>query len=341
MPISFTGRIRSMETRLFIPHDSPTTKTDGEHILAKCLQTSNNMLKRFVLNVVFQPLHPDPPINDSGYPNRHILKIDLPEDQLEGALSPIADLWLKGMYFNWESQVYHRLISLRLDHTDPYSISEIKLMSILESSPRLRFIDIELIITRSVDSPDLLPMHLPDLELLVGDSSLLRLIRPGSNELTVTIADSNPEVLYEDLVKGFFSCANLVYFCNRNFLHNISDVCHLLSIAPRLRGLGLSHITLNGILPDPTPRTLDTLYLLNQCVLERHLLDQMISGWAINRVFFRRASYHIRDEERIPYYTLEGELSNLSTKGIKLEFAPEAGSWSPPMDVFLGPPRRD
>ncbi|KAG8682669.1 hypothetical protein FRC11_014573 [Ceratobasidium sp. 423] len=288
----------------------------------------------------FQPPHPDGPNNGSEDRNRRILKIDLPDDQLEGTLFLITDLWLRGAYFKWGSKAYHGLVSLRLDRAVSCSISEIELMNILESSPRLRFVDIDMSITRTVSSLGLRPMHLPDLELLVGDAALLRLIRSGSNELTVTIIGAGPEVLSNASVKDFFSCANLVTFYSRTSLRNISEVCHLLSIAPHLRGLAISHTTLTGTLPDmtPPPGALDTLYLLNECVLERSLLETMVDRWRIRRVLFRRASFHLRDDERIPYYTLEGELSSLSERGIQLEFAPEAGSWGHPMELFLGPP---
>ncbi|KAG8731306.1 hypothetical protein FRC11_004540 [Ceratobasidium sp. 423] len=285
-----------------------------------------------------QPPHTDGPNNDSEDLSRHSLKIGLPDDQLEEALSPINDLWLRGAYFKWESKAYHRLVSLRLERVASCSISEVELMNVLGSSPKLRFVDIDLIIIRTVESPDLLPTHLPDLELIVGNTSLLGLIRPGSNELTVTILDSNSGLFHDASVRGFFSCANLVTFCSMRTLCTTSAICHLLSIAPRLRGLAISHTTLDGTLPDMTPHTLDTLYLLNECVLEQTLLQEMIERWGIKRVVFQHASYHSSGEERVPYYQLKENLPALSLRSVQLEFAPKVPDWGPPMELLLGPP---
>ncbi|KAG8730267.1 hypothetical protein FRC11_007135 [Ceratobasidium sp. 423] len=346
IPTTFSGRIRSLEARLFIPRDSSTKGTDAESLLAECLLATGKTLQRFELSVAFEPPEPvssddagdaDDGRDDREDPDRHILKKVLPDDLGDGLLS-ITNLWLKGSYFNWKSRAYHGLVSLRLDpSTDSPPISELEFINILEASPRLRFIDIDMLISRKVDAPYLLPVHLPDLELLVGDASLLRLIRPGSNELTVTITNCHSKVIYEALVKGFFSCANLVNFYSMNFLERVSEVCYLLSMAPRLRGLALTDIKFEGVLPDLTPHTLDTLYLLDGCTLERYSLEDMIETWALRRVVFPRASYYVRGEDPAPTCLIENHFSDLSARGILLETIPGGGNWGPHMELFLGP----
>ncbi|KDN47795.1 hypothetical protein RSAG8_03215, partial [Rhizoctonia solani AG-8 WAC10335] len=345
IPVPFIGRIRSLEMRLYDPYHSYIDKRDGEYLLATCLKASKNMLKRLALHLV-PSLY-----NNSECPNPHSLNTD----KLEDALAPITDLWLGGVYFNWGSKAYHGLVSLRLDHTNSYPISEIQLASILESSPQLRWIEIQLEITRTIDGPYLPPVHLPDLELVVGVTALLRLIRPGSKELTVSIIDTNSKVPYDAALNDFFSCANLVNFYSDRFLQNTSDVCRLISIAPGLRGLAMSHADLLDTLPDMTYTPLDTLYLLDGCVLERYLLEDMIDRWAIKKLVVLIDTYIVHDgkatllyhlrEEYSGYEEFSGlqeEFSSLLSSGVQLEFHIQSysPSWSPPMNLFLGPPRQ-
>ncbi|KDN47794.1 hypothetical protein RSAG8_03214, partial [Rhizoctonia solani AG-8 WAC10335] len=246
------------------------------------------MLKRLALNLNGRN-------KGSKHPNAHSLNTD----KLEDALAPITDLRLGGAYFNWESKAYHGLVSLRLDHTDSYSISEIQLASILESSPRLRWIDM---------------ISMP-LSMIV------------------------------------FSCANLVNFYSDRFLQNTSDVCRLLSLAPGLRGLAMSHAELLDSLPDMA-FTLNTLYLLNDCEIERSLLEDMIGRWTIKQVVMLGSNYISHEGKSLPLYQLREEysgqelvsglreeLSSLLSGDVQLEFASWSydPNWSLPMSLFLGP----
>ncbi|CAE6413918.1 unnamed protein product [Rhizoctonia solani] len=334
--VPFAGRIRSLELQLTIDED-PLVTTVGD-LIAKSLEASSNTLERFALSAY--PTDPENLFIESSSRGSNNLITYLSHDQLEAILSRIDDLWLRGLYFNWESKAYHGLTALQLEHCYAASISEPQLISILASSPQLKWLDIGLDIIQTVATPDLPSIYLPELELFVGSVLLLRLIRPGSNELTVSIIgnDGKPGMLYDAKVKDFFSCANMVNFYSDGFLDHISGVNSLLSFAPRLRVLAVSHIELSGASLDiTTHNSLDTVYLLDGCTLEWPLLREMVTRWNIKRLVFWGKNYISRDEPKTidSQKALEDELSDLPVKDIQLEFVP--GNGPCPMDLFVGP----
>ncbi|KDN35887.1 hypothetical protein RSAG8_11249, partial [Rhizoctonia solani AG-8 WAC10335] len=340
----FTGRIRSLALQLNLHNDprsvdAVTSKAQCA-LIAECLRASKNALKRFALNMVTKQPRRLFIESASTDPTGDSLRIDLPHDELEGALSSIVNLWLRGTYFNWESKAYHGLIALRLDAIRSASISELQLMNLLASSPRLRWLDIGLNITRAPNTPELSQVCLPDLEYLVGEALLLQLIRPGSNELTLSIigvSDYNSDILYDAAVKDFFSSAHIAKFYSDGFLSNISDISSLLSLAPRLRDLAISHISLPSTVHDiVTYNSLDTLYLLEGCRIHRSLLQDLVDQWAIKRLVFWGANYILWDTQDYidGQPTLEEDLSDLRAQNIQLEFVPDADGGASPMDLF-------
>ncbi|KAG8699946.1 hypothetical protein FRC11_013320 [Ceratobasidium sp. 423] len=284
----FTGRIRSLELWPGIyPSESAEARVKAGYLITKCLSASNDTLKQFTLHmgsmIGWHPFMESVPRATS----RHGVMIDLPHDQLEETLSSINRLWLEGLFFKWESKAYCGLTALTLeDYGRSCSIPELQLMKILASSPQLRWLDIDFKITPADYPPS--PTHLPELEVLVGDISLLQFVSPGSKKLTVVITwqpQRDSGLLYNSRIKDFFASANIARFYSDEILANTSDVCYLLSAAPGAQVLALSRVKLVGILPNTTVYpSLDELYLLDHCELERSLLLDMIDRWNIKKL---------------------------------------------------------
>ncbi|CAE7100663.1 unnamed protein product [Rhizoctonia solani] len=358
----FAGRIRSLLLRLNLFNgitsngvlDAATSKAQGE-LITECLRANNGVLERFALSVLTERPQRVFISSASTDIDRNSLNIYLPHDQLENASSHFTDLWLRGVYFNWESKAYHGLTSLRLDPTHCYSdsdrgaISELQLLNLLASSPRLRSLDVGLFVIRAPNTPDLSPVNLPDLEHLVGEILLLRLVLPGSNDLTLSIlglSDDSFDMSSDAVVKEFFLRAHIVNFYSDHFFRNISDICTMLSFVPRLRNLAISHIDLHDATYNgATHSSLDTLYLLGSCAFGRSILGDMVDKWAIKRLVFWGENYIrlVRDMPRPCYITcnqqaLEEEPSDMRISNARLEFVPRVWGGVAPVELFVGSP---
>ncbi|CCO29094.1 hypothetical protein BN14_03096 [Rhizoctonia solani AG-1 IB] len=332
--VPFAGRIRSVDLLLNIDED-PLVTTIGD-LITRTLEASSNTLERFALSAY--PADPELLFIESSSRATNGLITHLSHEQLEAILEPVVNLWLWGLYFSWDSKAYHGLTTLQLEHCHGISITEPQLINILASSPQLRWIDMGLDIIQTVATPDLPSIHLPDLELLVGGVLLLRLIRPGTNELTVSIIEKDgPEMLEDVKFKEFFLHANVVNFYSDDFLHYIREFGPLLSLTFCLRVLALSNIELSGALPDITTRTsLDVLYLLDGCTLEWSLLREMVIKWNIKKLVFWGKNYITRGEPRNigSQRALEEELSGLPTQNLQLEFV--TNNRPCPLVLFVG-----
>ncbi|CAE6398859.1 unnamed protein product [Rhizoctonia solani] len=299
------------------------------HLITRCLRASNHALRQFVLHMgAVTEQHPF--VESVAHPaNRNSLRLDLPHDQLEDILSTITSLWLQGHYFNWESKAYHRLTTLQLEaagqQTDLQSIPELRLANILASSPQLQYLNIQIGNIRDAIPPP--PVHLSELEVLIGHVLLLQLIWPGSKELIVIIIlqpDHNSSMLYSARIREFFSRANTVRLLSYGWLSSISEICHLLALAPDVRALALFFTELSGTLPDMlTYPSLNALYVLGWNI-------KKFVFWGRNRIV--RGSSYVIDSKQ----SLEKELSDL--KNTRLEFFPRLNEEASPIDFFASQP---
>ncbi|EUC56074.1 F-box-like domain protein, putative, partial [Rhizoctonia solani AG-3 Rhs1AP] len=333
----FLAHIRSLEFQLNITDASvvETSKDKICYLISKFLREKKTPLKRFVFNMVTFPKQElsfmESASKRTSYNNP---TIDLPYELLENALYSITDLWLGGLYFNWQSRAYHGLTKLRLDICQPSSstIPESQFINILASSPRLQYLNIDLDIIQKTPSPPI--THLPDLEVMVGDVSLPKLIWPGTRDLSISIIgqpNRDSGALYDPRIQDFFSRANITAFLGDVFLHDVTELSQLLSITANIRILALTEIMLSGALPEIVRPSLDVVYLLGECEIEWSLLQQMVEMWGIKKLVFWRKNYIIRDSSQLidSKQALEEVLPDLN---ILLEFARIS-----PMDMFIGP----
>ncbi|KAJ1306508.1 hypothetical protein OPQ81_007510 [Rhizoctonia solani] len=330
----FAGRIRSLEFRLDVMSIERI-----RCLITKCLEASNETLRRFILHMHDISTDLSPWASVSG-PANEIPMVDLPNDRLENVLYHITNLWLRGLYFNWESKVYHKLTTLRLDPSSSCTISELQLINILGSSPQLQRLNIGLKITRKDISPP--PIRLPELEVLTGDTKLLQLVLPGSKMLSLNISSTPIYIPYSNelddaRVKDFFSRANIARFHSHDFLKKPSDICRLFSLAPRIQALALSGTKPSGSLSDIiTYSSLDALYLLPLCEMNRSLLRDMIDIWKIKKIvywgwdLFYDSFNGPKNKKK-----LEEELSDLGTTLPELEFVPHSTSEGYPFGPFV------
>ncbi|CAE6471005.1 unnamed protein product [Rhizoctonia solani] len=336
----FLGRIRSLRLQ-WPPYSSQSIadrKMGASHLITRCLRASNGALKQFTLHM--SAMAKQCPFMESvSHPvNRNSLLLGLPHDQLEYVLSTVANISLRGHYFNWESKAYHGLTTLQLGMAGPQSIPELQLAKILASSPRLQYIDIALKIIRDATSPP--PVHLPGLEVLTGSVLLLQLIWPGPKELSVNIIGQwkyghDSSMLYNARLQDFFSRANTARLLIDEWLFSTSEICHIVTMSPGIRALALSCTKLSGTLPDMLKHpSLEALYLLSECELERSLLIDMTNKWNIKKLLFwgensiiRGSSYEIDSQQ-----SLEEELSDL--RDTRLEFIPCSNEDASLVDFF-------
>ncbi|CAE6533456.1 unnamed protein product [Rhizoctonia solani] len=341
---SFIGRIRSLRLRL--PPYNSRSITDpnmgASHLITRCLRASNGALKQFTLGMCTM-VGQCPFMESVSHPvNRNSLLLDLPHDQLEYVLSTVTNLSLREHYFNWGSKAYHGLTTLQLKSPGPQSIPELQLANILASSPRLQYIDIGLKIIQDATSPP--PVHLPGLEVLIGCVLLLQLIWPGPKELSVNIIgqwryDHDSSMLHNMRLQDFFSRANTVKLLSNDWLSSTSEICHLVTMSPGIRALAFSRTIFSGTLPDMLEHpSLEALYLLSRCDLERSLLIDMVNKWNIKKLLFWgenriiRGSLYLINIKQI----LEEEISDL--RDTRLEFIPCPNEGASSVDFFASQP---
>ncbi|KAG8727434.1 hypothetical protein FRC11_013177 [Ceratobasidium sp. 423] len=213
--------------------------------------------------------------------------LDAREDAL---LLPITALKLHNFHYSWTSKLYRGLTEFRLTGSsghdsvddDPRghrSISASALLAILESSPKLRVIQIgihiwEDMISLREDAP-VTPVLLEDLEVLtlgpdsLGRVTLMKLIQPGRKLLTFSIV--NP-TQFRGHIEGsggyiaeeFFARSNVTRLIVSG-LYNYIDLWNLLNLIPTVRVLALESVRTCQMIKDedlpPSPTTLDALYV--------------------------------------------------------------------------------
>ncbi|KAB5589180.1 F-box-like domain containing protein [Ceratobasidium theobromae] len=134
-------------------------------------------------------------------PQQHYSQqVDISESHLEAIWAQISILRLKGVYLPWTSKAYHNLVDLRLvsGSTTDLPVSEIQIVEILRSSPRLRILHAHLEIKDPLpESSPVVPVSLDELEVLDVKTMwwdkldrFIRWIKPGKKPLRLTIASS-------------------------------------------------------------------------------------------------------------------------------------------------------
>ncbi|KDN40243.1 hypothetical protein RSAG8_08306, partial [Rhizoctonia solani AG-8 WAC10335] len=177
--------------------------------------------------------------------------INLPHQHLEVLWKPITVLRLQGIFINWRSQAYHRLVELCLsnDHrqlVNPPVIPDWQLVSILTSSPGLQILRFGIIVedTSSRTEPLVeritVPVQLDHLRIL--DLDILKYGREDGSSLRYILhmISPGPHPLELLLPRSFLRDAVLQ---NRHEIHNFvlrSKVVQL--------GLGTSNPSLEWLL---------------------------------------------------------------------------------------------
>ncbi|KAL5638671.1 hypothetical protein ACGC1H_003135 [Rhizoctonia solani] len=202
-----------------------------------------------------------------------------PSEDLETTVEllglPITVLRLGDYFPKWTSNIYHGLTELRLGGSRG-SISELALMTILISSPRLRVLEIKINITDDTQTHSpVTPVPLVDLELLIpgscnsrGQIHLLRMTQPGPKPLTLSVEVPLVRAIVKSpgdaAMRRFFASSNIT----RLIIHeprNYAEVTTLLALTPMVRVLALVRPFNPEIVEDesviPPVSTVDALYV--------------------------------------------------------------------------------
>ncbi|CAE6352182.1 unnamed protein product [Rhizoctonia solani] len=189
----------------------------------------------------------------------------------EAFWSPVTVLRLQNYHPGWSSKAYHGLTELRLNGTNPISYS--RLASILELSPKLRILELDVSLRESYSSEvPSAPVRLEELEILVLKISetrlgpLLRLIAPGQKPLSLSILDPylGPSIPARLEIEHFIARSNVTQLCVHEF-DGYSQLAEVLSLMPTVRTLAISDFRCSNIEdgPDSPNFTLDALYVLD------------------------------------------------------------------------------
>ncbi|CEL60185.1 hypothetical protein RSOLAG1IB_09423 [Rhizoctonia solani AG-1 IB] len=224
----------------------------------------------------------------------------------------VTAVHLSSAYPKWTSKLYQGLTELRLSNPReptefiarplPTPIPESALIAILKSSPKLRILQMGLIIkdATSVRNP-VKPVLLEDLELLVVDTRrdqhvvFMKLVRPGPKPLTLSIADSS--YLNEISSTGrsyaeeFLTSSNITRLILTGFVE-YPDLINLLSLLPKVRVLALEELLSRQQITDtnslPLSFTIDTLYVTH--CFHTPFEDYNIQVWSLIEEVIRRHS---------------------------------------------------
>ncbi|KAL5638674.1 hypothetical protein ACGC1H_003137 [Rhizoctonia solani] len=205
--------------------------------------------------------------------------IPIPEEletRVEALGLPITVLQLRDFFPLWTSHVYHGLTELRLK-SSRVSVPQLALMAILKMSPKLRILEIDILIREVTQIHD--PVMLEDLEVLIAENycvprqtHVLSMIQPGSKPLTLTLGVYSLRIILQstssshsdEVINHFFSRSNITRLIV-HALKNYADVANLLALIPTVQTLALHKPILTRVVPNestlPPAFALDTLYL--------------------------------------------------------------------------------
>ncbi|KAL5639616.1 hypothetical protein ACGC1H_006282 [Rhizoctonia solani] len=249
-----------------------------------------------------------------------VMRIKIPQRQLDEVLRPIQSLWLKNHYFPWESPAYYGLVDLRLLRSEKITeifIESAQLRGILSACPKLRTFQCTIEATGANTAVQGLsgPIYLAELEDLHlrqmeyhQSQHVISLISPGPKPLSLSIqiaVPSRSESLFPAHVLAFFARSNITalhieshgWACPRLSLER------LLMDSPRttrIIGLQWFNLTQETILPiNPGQSCLTQLDCLNltQCVFHIETLQQMIALCPVRVMKLPEPGLIIDDEE--------------------------------------------
>ncbi|KAB5588200.1 F-box-like domain containing protein [Ceratobasidium theobromae] len=221
-------------------------------------------------------------------------QLDISESHLEAIWAQINVLRLKRVYLPWTSKAYHNLVDLRLvsGAMSDFDVSEIQIVEILRSSPRLRILHAHLDIKDPLPkSSQVVPVSLDELEVLDVETMwwdklaiFIRWIEPGAKPLQLSITSSPSR-----LVNRFLRNSNVTRL--RLASPNEFSLSDLLTLVPELRELVLDgyrpytprSIACNyGHLPAVNLRLQDLYILRSQ--IERAELRELVERHSVQRV---------------------------------------------------------
>jgi hypothetical protein len=209
------------------------------------------------------------------------MSLGLPRRKFEELWPSISILRLSGYnpYTTIASSLHvsSGLVELRLKGWHP--VTETTLIGILIASPHLRVLEISTDIIGSLSKgPSIDPIYLPSLEIVKSTIPnrplthqrqmriLLRLLKPGSNPLSLSI--SNPNIgtgeifVCQPEVKAFFQRSNITQLCVYS-IESRSQLVELLTLVPSVRVLAIPYF--NTLIPDvdsiPDVPSLERLYV--------------------------------------------------------------------------------
>ncbi|KAH7325187.1 hypothetical protein B0J17DRAFT_236443 [Rhizoctonia solani] len=203
-----------------------------------------------------------------------------PQAMLEDLWLPVTVLRLRDFYPKWTSKAYHGLTELRMTGYH-MSIPESSLIAVLQSSPKLRVLQISIRITTTPHQIPGSPILLDDLEVFrpgefdansaMDHHTLVRLVQPGPKPLTLLIRnisgrriDSLGTESYE-AIKSFLARSNVARLVLTGFV-DYADLADLLALSPTIRALALERLERVWVVEDesglPLPSTLDVLYVM-------------------------------------------------------------------------------
>ncbi|KAH7325178.1 hypothetical protein B0J17DRAFT_742399, partial [Rhizoctonia solani] len=237
---------------------------------------------------------------------------------IEALWLPITVLKLSKCYVPWNSKAYHGLTELRLPGGP--SLNSSTLVSILQSSPQLRILELDSFRSLSPDDLLLQPIRLDNLEVLVlvGVQDnwlglLLRLIAPGLKPLSLSL--SNPCEYFTGFVskvelQRFIARSNITRFCI-NKVENLSHLEEILSILPTTRTLAIDSFSCEDSTEDyvlPPSFTLDTIYIIRSRGLSSLAwasFERLVKRHRVQNVILWRCDFRDRKpgkpgKERVP-----------------------------------------
>ncbi|CAE7195472.1 unnamed protein product [Rhizoctonia solani] len=284
--------------------------------------------------------------------------LSVPNDHLEELWRQIPIMRIGGLCPHWKSKAYQGLVELCIDEGVP-AISELQLVTILRSNPKLRIFRLTAPLETLIDSDIINPVYLEDLEdlnVMIRDedaelyaSRILRQIAPGSKPIQLSLTHFS-----EVSVVDFFSRANvtrLYIWCSPR-MSFLFDQCRHLEI------LVLSELELDtGDLDTLVRRAsdsgvgdtvnsegeaervfepvsasasrIDRLYLLGYCEFSFEEIRAVVEGYSVQKLFIY--------DGQLSYPTGEGRTVCENSRNIKaklttipsrptIEYYPE-GCW--------------
>ncbi|EUC62621.1 F-box-like domain protein [Rhizoctonia solani AG-3 Rhs1AP] len=191
------------------------------------------------------------------------LSPDFSSPEFEPIFRQLKSLRLRQVYPYWTSQAYHGLSELHLashqiSQSELLNITITQLVAILQSSPKLRVLRLDLKVSEDQRDIDGLPtpVRLDDLEVLDLSSEsrkpsldqiehVLPLLAPGTKPLQLTIDDLDEEkhLVLEEVVQAFFTRSNvtrLKLVCDESDYKEI-DFELMSRLAPQLQQFVLDH----------------------------------------------------------------------------------------------------